>query len=131
MKNLNLVLVLILLACYSGFASRSVYASGPSSNSNCHSMKTEVQAQNQHKSDASVYYSNEHAMNHGASRCCFESLTNAPQNEHLAFKDLRLDASFVNNTSPEINKCRNSSLSISIREHDPPDLYVSNSSLLL
>jgi len=131
MKNLNLVLVLTLLACYSGFGSTSVYASVPSSKSNCHSMKTEVHAQNQHKSDASDYSLNKHVMNHGAFRCCFESLPNAPQNDHLAFKDLRLDVSFVNSTSPEINKCRKSSLTISVREHDPPDLYVSNSSLLL
>ena len=131
MKNLNLVLVLVLLACYSGIGSSSLYASIPSSNLNCHSMNTEAHAQNQHKSDASVYYLNDHAMNHGAFRCCFESITNAPQNDHLAYKNLRLDASLINNTSPEINKCFNSSTRISVREHDPPDLYVSNSSLLL
>lgn len=131
MKNLNLVLVLTLLVCYSGFGSRSVYASVPSSNSNCHSMKTEVRAKNQHNNDATIYYLNKHVMNHGTFRCCFESLPNAPQNDHLGFKDLRLDASFIDNSSLETFKGLHSSLNISLREHDPPDLYVSNSSLLL
>jgi hypothetical protein len=128
---MNLFLVLTLIACYSGFSSRSVYSSVPSSNSNCHSIKKEDHAQNKHKSDATVYYLNEHVMNHGAFRCCFESLTNAPQKDHLTFKDLILGASFINNSNLETNKHLNSGLSVSIREHDPPYLFLSNSSFLI
>jgi hypothetical protein len=131
MKNLNLVLVLTLLTCYSGFGSTSLYPSIASSNSNCHSMGTGDHAQNQNDSDASFRYLNEHVMNHGAFRCCFESLTNAPQKDHMTLKDLKLEASFIGNTNLYIYKSFSSSRSASIREHDPPDLYVSNSSLLL
>lgn len=131
MKKLNLFLVVTLIACYSGFGSRSVFPSISSSNSNCHSMETEDHTPNQHASDAPVYYLNEHEMNHGAYRCCFESLPNAPQKDHLTLKDLKLDALFVNSSALEINKLGNLSLRTSVREHDPPDLYVSNSSLLL
>lgn len=94
-------------------------------------METGDHAQNQHESDASIYYLNEQVMNHGAYRCCFESLPNAPQKDQLNLKDLKLDALFVNSSAPEINKLGTLSLCISVREHDPPDLYVSNSSLLL
>lgn len=131
MKSLNLVLVLSLIVCYSGFGSRSLYPSISSSDSNCHSMGTGDHAQNQHESDASFRYLNDHVMNHGAFRCCFESLTNAPQKDHIALKDLKVDASFIGNSNLYINKSFSSSLRVSIREHDPPDLYVSNSSLLL
>jgi hypothetical protein len=131
MKKMNLFLILTLLACYSGFGSRSVYSSTPSSNSSCHSIKKEEHAQNKHKSDAAIYYLSEHVMKHSASRCCFESLTNAPLKDQLAFKDLISDASFINSSDIETNKHLNLGLSVSIREHDPPDLYVSNSSLLL
>jgi hypothetical protein len=94
-------------------------------------MGTEDDAQNQNESDASFRYLNNHVMNHGAFRCCFESLTNAPHKDHLTFKDLILDASFIKNSNIEMNKHLDSSLSVNIREHDPPNLYVSNSSLLL
>jgi hypothetical protein len=131
MKKMNLLLVLTLLACYSGFGSKSAYSSIPSSNPNCHSIKKEGHSQNKHESDVTIYYLNGHVMNHGAFRCCFESLPNAPQKDHLTFKDLILDASFINNSNLETSKHLNSSLSVNIREHDPPNLYLSNSSLLL
>lgn len=131
MKNLSLVLVLSLLVCYSGFGSTSLYPSIASGDSNCHSVRTGDHAQNQHGSGASVYYLNEQVMNHGAFRCCFESLTNAPQKDQISLKGLKLDASLIDNPNLEINKSFSSTLGASIREHDPPDLYVSNSSLLL
>lgn len=131
MKNMNLVLVLTLLACYSGFGSGSIISSIPSSKPNCHSIKKEDHAPNKHKSDAGAFYLGEHVKNRGAFRCCFESLPNAPQKDHISFKDLISDASFVNNPNLETGKHLSSSISVSIREHDPPDLYVSNSSLLL
>ena len=131
MKKLNLFLVVTLITCYSGFGSRSISSSFPSSNSNCHSIKKEDHSQNRHKSDATIYYLNEHVMNHGAFRCCFVSLNNAPQKDHLTFKDLILDASFIKNSSLEMNKHLDSSLSVNIREHDPPYLFLSNSSFLI
>lgn len=131
MKNINLVLVLILLACYSGFGAGSISSSIPSNNSNCHSIKKERHAQNKHKRDSATYYLDEHRSNHGTSRCCFESLPNAPQKAQMFFKNLILDASLTNNPNLETVKHPNSSLSVSIREHDPPNLFVSNSSLLL
>lgn len=128
---MNLVLVLTLLACYSGFGSRSLYSSIPSSNSNCHSIKKEGHAPNKLKSDAAAYYLGEQFADHGALRCCFESLPNAPQKDHISLRDLILDASFINNLALETGRHLDSSISVSIREHDPPNLYVSNSSLLL
>jgi hypothetical protein len=131
MKTLNLVLVLALLACYSGYGSGLAYSSIRSNQSNCHSIKRELRAPDKLKGGATVYYLSEHVMKPGAFRCCFESLTNAPHKEHMSFKDLILDASLIDNSKLETSKILNSSLSVSLREHDPPDLYVSNSSLLL
>jgi hypothetical protein len=128
---MNLVLVLTLLACYSGFGSRSTYSSIPSSYSNCHSIKKEGHAPNKIKSDAAAYYLVEHFADHGALRCCFESLPNAHQKDQISFRDLILDALFINNSGLETGRHLDSRLSVSISEHDPPNLYVSNSSLLL
>jgi hypothetical protein len=94
-------------------------------------MRTGDHSKNQHESDASAYYLTQQEINHGAFRCCFESLTNAPQKDHVTLKDLKFDASFINNPILEISKGFSSALSVSIREHDPPDLYMSISSLLL
>lgn len=131
MKNINFALVLILLACYSGFGAGSIFPSIPSNNSNCHSIKKERDTQNKHKSDSATYYLDEHPSSHRAFKCCFESLPNAPQKGQMFFKNMILDASLSNNPNVETVKHANSSLSVRIREHDPPNLFVSNSSLLL
>lgn len=131
MKKINLFLVLILIACYSGFGSRTIYPSVTPSDANCHSINKENRSQDKHYSDATVFHLNKDAINPGASRCCLESLNNAPQNDHLLSKDLILYASLHENSAHQIDDHIKSILSVNIREHDPPDLYVSNSTLLL
>ncbi len=131
MPKLNLFLVMILLGCYSGFGARASYSSDRSNNSSCHSVEKQHHTQNRPNSGATAQYFNEDVKDHKAFRCCFESLPNAPQNDHTTLKDLTLDDLFVNNLGLETNNLGNSSSHLGVREHDPPDLYVSNASLLL
>ncbi len=131
MPKLNLFLILVLLACYSGFGSRSAYSSVPSNNTTCHSSENEDHAQGGNNGGPTTRHLSNKVTDHTAIRCCFESLPNAPQNDHMASKDLSFDDLFVNNSGLDKNKLATLSLRIGVREHDPPHLYISNSSLLL
>lgn len=131
MRKLNLFLILILLACYSGFGSRSAYSSVPSNNTTCHSLENEDHVQRGDDAGPTARLLIKKVTDHTAIRCCFESLPNAPQNDHLTFKNQPLGLLLIDNSSHETDKSIIGNLSIGLREHDPPDLYISNSSLLL
>ena len=62
---------------------------------------------------------------------CQDALPNAPQGFDLNQSDIILSLLTVNMPILEINKIPAFTFSLNIKEHHPPELFLSNSSFLL
>ena len=133
MKYINFLLVLTLVFCYTGIASEVHHSSTlPTSIENHHAKSQKCDKQeNSHLEISDNYYKNTNTTKHEGLECCHYMLPNAPHNYEFNPVDTFLYSVAVN-ISLENNKVfrYTSGLKI-IREHDPPKLFLSNSSFLL
>jgi hypothetical protein len=128
MKIICHLLVVIVVVCYSGLCS---HASQPinkpeSKQSSCHSQSS-VEKPNTKNSDLQTLITND---NHSDPNCCIITLTNSPNNNYVI---LEVPSNSVSSFSPTlrddivfIEKFGNYS-----NKHDPPDVTLLKSSLLL
>ena len=124
----SLFLVVNILVCYGGFC-RDSFASADSArvkpDSDCRSMN--------HENDKTANENSSRIINNSAntdSSCCSESLTNTYPDLNAKIEIVSIDRTqpaILNNGKDHLQKLRDNSL----REHDPPDLQISNSTFLL
>src|SRR3970282_2701616 len=127
MKYASLFLVLVVILCRIGL-DEDVYHSDSLSNiTNSHANhQDEISGTeaivNSYKNTESA----EHKM------CmCEHALPNAPHGHDINLRDIIAYSVAVNIPTLEINSVPSFALSLKIREHHPPDLFLANSSLLL
>ncbi len=126
MKCINLLLVLATFLCYSGICggiSYSYNAMGVT-NTGCHGTQKKANP------DSTNSYKSSDKVNHNI-HMCQEALISAPTNFDLNIKEIILDSVAVIFPIMEINGVPSFTLSLNIKEHHPPDLFLVKSSLLL
>ena len=128
MRLLSLFLALNILICYGGFCRDSLAAAdAPQSkaSSGCHGMS--------HQSDKAVKENTAGVVNaseNADNSCCMEVLTNASPDINAKIEVVLIDRTQIRTLVRDRNysdQIRDNSL----REHDPPDLQITNSTFLL
>lgn len=125
---MSFFLVLSVTLCYTGLGANVSHYSTLLNMTNCH--------KNQHDEISGTdtitnSYENIDATHHKMFKCCSDALPNAPQGHDFDLKEILLHSLAVNITTLESNKLFSFLLSLRIKEHHPPDLFLVNSSLLL
>jgi hypothetical protein len=124
----SLFLVVNILACYGGFYRNTFASTDPARvkpMSGCHLMN--------HENNKPANENSSRIINDSAntdSPCCSESLTNTHPDLNAKIEIVSIDRTqpaILNNGKDHLKKQRDNSL----REHDPPDLQISNSTFLL
>jgi hypothetical protein len=132
MKYINFLLILSVIFCYAGIGSKIHHSFVLPSIESHHATHQEDHKQEISDTDSMVsYYKNIDATKHKGFKCCYYMLPSAPHSYDFNLVDTFLYSLAVNIPILEINKLSNYSLRLIIREHDPPELFLSNSSLLL
>jgi len=129
-RYLSLSLILLVLFCYSGFrpdafASPVEAPAAPQSKHlGCHGMVQESE-EGAPETEASV----SQESHESAASCCFESLVNASLDQNAVARTLvfTIPVRMLDPTPALIVKIRD----VASKEHSPPGLEISNSSLLL
>ena len=127
MKFISFLLILSIILCYTGLGMGVSHSSTHTNITNCH--------KNQHDeiSGAELIansYEND-ATHHKMFKCCYEALTNAPLSHDFDLRRIILCQVAVNMPTLEINDVPGFPFSLEIKEHHPPELFLSNSSFLL
>jgi hypothetical protein len=125
----SLFLAVIILLCYSGFrldAFASIKPATGKVHASCHASSNDDY---ETKSDQASHRLNKP---HGivSSSCCFKNLTSTSPDLNAKIEIISIDRTqpaILNNGRDYLKKLRDNSL----REHDPPDLQISNSTFLL
>jgi hypothetical protein len=129
-RYLSLFLILLVLFCYSGFRpdafATPVKASGDAQSKHlgCHGMAQESE-EGAPETELSLLQESPES----ASSCCFESLVNASLDQNPAVRTLvcTIPIQMLEHTPGQTVKVRD----VASKEHSPPGLEISNSSLLL
>jgi len=129
-RYLSLSLILLVLFCYSGFRpdafATPVKASGDAQSKHlgCHGMAQEAE---ENTPGTGLSFSQE--SRESASSCCFDSLVNASLDQNAVARTLvfTIPVRMLDPTPAQIVKIRD----VASKEHSPPGLEISNSSLLL
>src|SRR5574341_2092670 len=123
MKYTSFFLVLVVILCRIGL-DVDVYHSDTLSNiTNSH---TNYRDEISGTEAIANSYKNTEATEH---KCmCEHALPNAPQGHDLNLRDIILYSVAVDIPTLEINSVPSFALSLKIREHHPPDLFLANSS---
>lgn len=125
----SLFLAVNIMLCYGGFRLDALASIKPASGkvrASCHATSNDDYAT---KSDQAPHRLNKP---HGivSSSCCLESLTNTSPDLNAKIEIIFIDRTqpaILNNGVDYLKQLRDNSL----REHDPPDLQISNSTFLL
>ncbi len=126
MKYLNFLLALTTFLCYTGICANVSYSknTGRKTHTSCHgTIKQET-------SNSANSYKNSNDTKHKI-HMCQEALQNAPNSIDLNLKDTILASLAVYLPTLEINKVPAFVFSLNIKEHHPPELFLTNSSFLL
>jgi len=129
MKYLNLLLVVSVVVCYSGFGSKISLSSRQTKTENCHSVQTAKNQDETRDFSSIANYSYGNTDNHENFKCCADVLPNAKNNPSFD-----LITSFTLNPispSPENNSYENYPLKFTKLKYQQPDLFLSNSTFLL
>lgn len=129
-RYISLSLILIVLACYSGFRPDAFASLGAargevqSQHPGCHGMAQEMDEAAPEKGASISRESGE-----SSSPCCFESLVNASIDNNLTARTVVFTVPIVmlDFTPGHALKARD----VASKEHSPPELEITNSSLLL
>lgn len=127
-RFLSLFLVVNVLVCYGGFFRSAIASEGSTqvkSSSGCHSISHETNKTGNENAPKIINNSDNNNIS-----CCFESLTNTHPDLNAKIEIISIDKTqlaVLNEGKDNLNKI----LDNSIREHDPPDLQISNSTFLL
>jgi len=127
MKYLSFFLALTTFLCYTGICADVSYSNNTSeitTNTSCHGTKK------QDTSSSAISYKNSNHINHEIDMCQVV-LPNAPQGYDLNQNHIILSSPAVYVPILEINKATVLVFSFNIKEHHPPELFLSNSSFLL
>ncbi|MGH7799858.1 MAG: hypothetical protein ACREOW_04405 [Thermodesulfobacteriota bacterium] len=127
MKYLSFFLALTTFLCYTGICADVCYSNNASeitTNAGCHGTKK------QDTSNSAISYQSSNHINHKI-YMCQDAIPNAPQGYDLNQSDIILSSPAVCMPTFEINKVHAFAFSINIKEHHPPELFLSNSSFLL
>jgi len=127
MKYASLFLVLVVILCRIGL-DVDVYHSDTLSNIT--NSRTNHQDEISGTKSIANYYINTESANHKVCMC-EHALPNAPLGHDINLRDIIAYSVAVNIPTLEINSVPSFALSLKIREHHPPDLFLANSSLLL
>lgn len=127
MKFMSILLILSIILCYTGVGMDVSHAGTLANVTNCH--------KNQHDEISGTEtiansYEND-ATHHKMFKCCSDALPNATQGLDFGLKEIVVCPSLVNVPTLDVNKLNSFLLSLRIKEHHPPDLFLVNSSLLL
>ncbi len=128
-RYISLSLILIVLACYSGFRPDAFASPGAargevqSQHPGCHGMAQETDEAGPGKEALS------RESGDSSSPCCFESLVNASIDNNLTVRTVVFTVPIVmlDFTPCHALKARD----VASKEHSPPELEITNSSLLL
>ena len=128
-RYISLFLILIVLACYSGFRPDAFASPGAargevqSQHPGCHGMAQEMDEAATGKESLS------RESGDPSSPCCFESLVNASIDNHSTARTLvfTIPIQMFDFTPGRSIKARD----VASNEHSPPELEITNSSLLL
>jgi hypothetical protein len=127
MKYLSFFLALTTFLCYTGICADISYSNNTSeitTNTSCHGTKK------QDTSSSAISYKNSNHINHKIDMCQV-ALPNAPQGYDLNQNHIIFSSPAVYVPILEINKTTVLVFSFNIKEHHPPELFLSNSSFLL
>jgi len=127
MKYLSFFLALTTFLCYTGICADVSYSNNTSeitTNTSCHGTKK------QDTSSSAISYKNSNHISHKIDMCQV-ALPNAPQGYDLNQSHIILSSLAVYVPIIEINKATVLVFSFNIKEHHPPELFLSNSSFLL
>ncbi len=127
MKYLNFLLILTTFLCYTGICSDFANSHTQPNMKSCHSNKQD---------NLSGYktipysYKNSDTIKYKI-HMCQDALPNAPLSHDFDLTNLLLCSLAINLPTLEINDVPGFPFSLEIKEHHPPDLFLSNSSFLL
>ncbi len=127
MKYLSFILALTTFLCYTGICADVCYSNNTReiiTNTSCHGTKK------QDTYNPENFYQNSNHMRHNI-YMCQDALPNAPQGYDLNQRHIILSLLAVYVPILEINKVPALAFSLDIKEHHPPELFLSNSSFLL
>ena len=127
MKYLSFLLVLTTFLCYTGICADVCYSNNASeinTNTGCHGDKK------QDTSNSANSYRNSNHIKHNI-YMCQDALPNAPVSHDFDLANLLLCSLAINLPTSEINDVPSFLFSLEIKEHHPPELFLSNSSFLL
>lgn len=126
MKYSVLILILVVILCRIGFGG-DVYHSDTLTNiTNSHTNHHDEFPGTEAIANS---YKNSETTEH---KCmCEHALPNAPLGHDINLRDIIAYSVAVNIPTLEINSVPSFTLSLKIREHHPPDLFLANSSFLL
>ncbi|MEQ9620119.1 MAG: hypothetical protein RIG61_13240 [Deltaproteobacteria bacterium] len=128
MRALSLFLIFSLLICYGGLCRDGLALFTPSeakSSEGCHNMNQDSEQTPTQAHDSTI--NNPVII---ASSCCFDSLLNAESGQSAKVDRILVHKIRVANLNTSISYLKKSK-DLSQREHDPPDLQISNSTFLL
>jgi len=127
MKYASLFLVLVVILCRIGFGEDDHHSYNlPNITNSDTNHQDEIYGTDTIANSYKNTESTEHKM------CmCEHALPNAPLGHDINLRDIIAYSVAVNIPTLEINSVPSFALSLKIREHHPPDLFLANSSLLL
>src|SRR5581483_6440727 len=125
MKYFSFYLILSVFLCYTGLGASVCYSgsSAVSNMKNCHASQPNKISDDKTEANSRVTDTRNHRMS-----ICYETLLNASQNQ--GFNKTILYSAAINIPSLLVFRISNFHSNF-IKEHHPPDLFLSNSSLLL
>ena len=127
MKYLSFFLALTTFLCYTGICADVCYSNNTSeitANAGCHGTKK------QDTSNSAISYQNSNHINHKI-YMCQDALPNAPFSHDFDLTNLLLCSLAINLPISEIYDVPGYPFSLEVKEHHPPELFLSNSSFLL
>src|SRR3972149_7544336 len=127
MKYSVLILILVVILCRIGLGYDVYQSDALPQITSCHTDHHHEISSND--AEANFYKSKETAE-HNTCMCEY-ALPNAPHGHDINLRDIIAYSVAVNIPTLEINSVPSFALSLKIREHHPPDLFLANSSLLL
>lgn len=127
MKYVSFILIVSIILCYTGVGMDVSHAGTLPNVTKCH----KTQHDEISGTDTIANYYENDATHHKMFKCCSDALPNAPQGHDFDLANLLLCSLAINLPTSEINDVPSFLFSLEIKEHHPPELFLSNSSFLL
>ena len=130
MRFLILFLIFNMVLCYSGICSATAFMTESTDQMGSHCDMTNHNTADS-TDESQVLIQNAGTSDLQSSQCCYEGLTNSSIENNLSYKALDVLYLLDIPTSLDTSNSKSIGLLFTKSVHDPPDIYLSVSSLLL